>query len=77
MFSRATALNAKRFLDAVLAEMPFAVPSLQVDSGSELFMADFEAECVGRKLPLFVLPPKRQQWNGRVERRNDTLCPEF
>ena len=35
VFLRATALNAKRFLDAVFADMPFPVRSVQVDGGSE------------------------------------------
>ena len=74
--ARATARNAQRFLAAVLADMPFAVQSLQVDGGSE-FRADFEAECAKRAPPLFVLPPGRPQWNGRVERCNDTLRLEF
>ena len=74
--SRATARNAQRFLAAVLADMPFAVQSVQVDGGSE-FRAEFEAACAQRALPLFVLPPGRPQWNGRVERCNDTLRLEF
>ena len=76
VFSRASAGNAKRFLEAALADMPFPVQSIQVDGGSE-FMAEFEAECEARELPLFVLPPRRPQWNGRVERCNDTLRLEF
>lgn len=76
VFSRATAANAKRFLAEVAGDMPFPVRSVQVDGGSE-FMADFEAECARLGLPLFVLPPRRPQWNGRVERCNDTLRLEF
>ena len=53
--------------------MPFPV---RVDGGSE-FMADFEADCARRELPLFVPPPRRPQWNGQVERCNDTLRLEF
>ena len=76
VFSRATAGNAKRFLAEVVRDMPFPVRSVQVDGGSE-FMADFEAECARLGLPLFVPPPRRPQWNGRVERCNDTLRLEF
>lgn len=76
VFSRATARNARRFLDAVLAEMPFKVSSLQADGGSE-FMADFEQACAERSLPLFILPPRSPKWNGRVERCNDTVRLEF
>ena len=56
--------------------MPLPVRSVQVDGGSE-FMADFEADCARRELPLFVPPPRRPQWNGQVERCNDTLRLEF
>ena len=63
VYSRATAGNAARFLRAVLADMPFAVSSAQVDGGSE-FMADFEDACEKAAVPLKVLPPRRPQWNG-------------
>ena len=76
VFANATARNAKRFLAEVVKDMPFPVRSVQVDGGSE-FMADFEAECARLGLSLFVLPPRRPQWNGRVERCNDTLRLEF
>ena len=76
VFSRATAGNAKRFLAEVVRDMPFKVSSVQVDGDSE-FMADFEAQCARLGLSLFVLPPRRPQWNGRVERCNDTLRLEF
>ncbi len=75
VFSRATAGNAKRFLEAVLEAMPFPVRSIQVDGGSE-FMADFERACEAMGIPLHVLPPRRPQWRrqpaqGRgVERAN-------
>ena len=76
VFAAATARNAKRFLAEVVRDMPFPVRSVQVDGGSE-FMADFKAECARLGLPLFVLPPRRPQWNGRVERCNDALRLEF
>ena len=69
--SRATANNARRFLDAVAADRPFPLRSIQVDDGSE-FTARIERRCAEREPPLYVLPPGRPQWNGRVERCNDT-----
>ena len=36
VFSRATAVNAKRFLTAMLEAMPFPIQSIQVDGGSEV-----------------------------------------
>ena len=66
---RATANLTAVFLDKVVAEMPFAVTGIQVDGGSE-FMAGFEQACRDKGLDLFVLPPKRPQLNGAVERCN-------
>ena len=57
-YSRATARNATRFLQAVLKEMPFPVTSLQVDGGSE-FMAEFETACQNLDLPLQSPPVQR------------------
>ncbi len=76
VFSRATAGNAKRFLEAALEAMPFPVRSIQVDGGSE-FMADFERACQAMGIPLHVLPPRRPQWNGCVERANRSARIEF
>jgi transposase InsO family protein len=73
---RATANLAAAFLDKVVATMPFAVKGIQVDGGSE-FMATFEQACRDKQLDLFVLPPKRPQLNGAVERCNGTWRYEF
>ena len=73
-FSAATAFNARRFLDDLLDAMPVA--SIQVDGGSE-FMAEFEDACARRRIPLVVLPPRRPQLNGHVERANRTARIEF
>ena len=75
-YSRATAGNAERFLDAVRAELPHELLSVQVDGGSE-FMAEFERACATLDIPLYVLPPRRPQFNGCVERANDTTRVEF
>lgn len=73
---RATASRAAGFLDKVLAEMPFPITGIQVDGGSE-FMAGFEQACRDKGLELFVLPPKRPQLNGAVERCNGAWRYEF
>ena len=39
-------------------------------------MGEFEAECARRSLPLKVLPPRRPQLNGIVERANRTARSE-
>ena len=48
----------------------------QVDGGSES-MADFEEACYELDIPLLhVLPPRRPQWNGCVERTNRSARAE-
>ena len=76
VFSRATAGNAKRFLESAIAAMPFPIKSIQVDGGSE-FMADFESACQTLEIPLHVLPPRQPRWNGCVERANRSARIEF
>ena len=73
---RASAASAKAMLDKLIAEAPFPVRGIQVDGGSE-FRAEFETECRTRKLELFVLPPKRPDLNGCVERAQSTWRYEF
>ena len=74
VYSRATARNARCFLNVLLKTM--SVHSIQVDGGSE-FCAEFEQACADRDIPLIVLPPKRPQYNGCVERANRTVRQEF
>lgn len=76
VFTNATSSSAAKFLRNFIASAPFPIVSIQVDGGSE-FMADFEKEAQKINLPLFVLPPRRPQWNGGVERGNRTLREEF
>ena len=76
VFSRATAFNARRFLNDVVEALPVPLRSIQVDGGSE-FMAEFEDACEKLGIELHVLPPRRPQWNGRVERANRTARIEF
>lgn len=75
-YSKATALNGKRFLSALINDLPFSIKSIQVDGGSE-FQAEFEQACADLEIPLYVLPPKRPQYNGCVERANRTSRSEF
>ncbi len=76
LYSRATARNARRFLQVVIQDLPFPLHSVQVDGGSE-FMAEFESACQPLDIPPFVLPPRRPQFNGCVERANDSARVEF
>jgi putative transposase len=47
-----------------------------VDGGAE-FMRDFEDACAQEGIALFVLPPRRPQYNGEIERGNRTFREEF
>src|SRR6188474_2269114 len=73
---RATARCAAALLDKLIAEVPFRIEGIQVDGGSE-FRAEFEDACRERNLCLFVLPPKRPQLNGHVERAQGSWRYEF
>ena len=73
---RATAHNAKRFLDKLQEDMPFPIRAIQVDGGAE-FKADFERECQSRGIDLFELPPRSPKLNGSVERNNGAWRYEF
>jgi hypothetical protein len=53
-----------------------AVGLRRVEGGAE-FKSVFEAECQARGLELFVLPPKRPDLNGCVERAQSTWRYEF
>lgn len=74
--TQASATSAKSLLDKLLAEAPFPIGGIQVDGGSE-FKSVFETECQARGLELLVLPPKRPDLNGCVERAQSTWRYEF
>lgn len=76
LYSNAKSRSAKKFLLELIQKSPFNIESIQVDGGSE-FMKDFEEACAELQIQLFVLPPKRPQWNGGVERGNRIFREEF
>jgi transposase InsO family protein len=76
VYSRATSRTAKKFLLELIKTTPFKISSIQVDGGSE-FMLHFEEACDELDIKLYVLPPKRPQYNGGVERGNRTFREEF
>jgi transposase InsO family protein len=75
-FSTASAGCAKSFLKKLLTAFPFSIKGIQVDGGSE-YMGDFEQACKDAELKLFVLPPKRPDLNGAVERAQASWRYEF
>jgi hypothetical protein len=76
LYGNAKSKTAKKFLLDLRKKVPFSISSIQVDGGSE-FMKEFEMACQELKIPLYVLPPKRPQYNGGVERGNRSFREEF
>ena len=74
--SAASATAATVLLDKLIASAPFKVRGIQVDGGSE-FMSVFEHHCRDNGLELVVLPPKRPDLNGCVERAQSSWRYEF
>ena len=75
-YKRATAKNARTFLETVQKRLPFELKAIQVDGGSE-FMAEFEQACQEKNIRLFVLPPRLPKLNGCVERAQRSHTEEF
>jgi putative transposase len=75
-YRRATASNARAFLDSLVARSPYRVNAIQVDGGSE-FQAEFEQACQEKEIKLFVLPPRSPKLNGHVEQAQRTHTEEF
>lgn len=75
-YSHAKSSSAKKFLISLIKTCPFKILSIQVDGGSE-FRAEFEKACEDLNIPLIVLPPRKPQYNGGVERGNRTFREEL
>jgi putative transposase len=75
-YNNANSQSGARFLEKIIKEMPYKLKSIQVDGGSE-FMKHFEKLCENKKIKLFVLPPRKPEYNGCVERRNGSFRYEF
>lgn len=76
VYSRVSSRCAADFLKQLQARCPFPIRAIQIDGGSE-FKGDFEQACQEAEIALYVLPPKRPQRNGGVERANGIWRYEF
>lgn len=76
VYSRVSSRCAADFLEQIQARSPFPIRAIQIDGGSE-FKGDFEQACQKAAIALYVLPPKRPQRNGGVERANGIWRYEF
>ena len=65
VFPTAAAHTAKAFLDETAERLD--IRAAQLDGGAES-VAEFEAGCESRGVPLLVLPPRSPELNGIVER---------
>jgi hypothetical protein len=70
------ASGPKALLDKIIETAPSKISGIQVDGGSE-FKSIFEEQCQRRGLELLVLPFKRPDLNGCVERAQSTWRYEF
>ena len=75
VFSRATAFNARRFLDAVVESFPAPVLSIQVDGGSEFMRHSWRSELRGRLQGTRHRPPRPAAAATAVERPRRTRQP--
>ena len=71
-YKLANSSNAALFLQHVIDSFSFKIKSIQVDGGSE-FMSSYEQACEALQIKLFVLPPRSPEYNGNVERINETF----
>jgi IS30 family transposase len=76
VYTNATSACAAKFLEEAVAKCPFKIISVQTDGGSE-FMGKFEEKCEELQIKLYILPPRRPDLNGGVERANRTFREEF
>jgi transposase InsO family protein len=81
VYSNATSHTAMKFLKEKVLDVkeggfPFEGMSIQTDGGSE-FMRYVEDACREYNIPLYILPPSRPKYNGRVERSNRIMREEF
>src|SRR5690606_36108765 len=66
-FRRASSANAERFLESLIAALPFELKSVQVALGSES-MGAFERACSRMGIGLYTIPPGMPTANAMVER---------
>lgn len=76
VYSTATSGRARAFLGVLVSRAPFPINAIQIDGGSE-FKGEFEEACRLLGITLYVLPPRRPDLNGCVERGQRTHTEEF
>lgn len=76
IYDRCNQATAIRFIDYVLAKLPFEVHSIQTDNGAE-FQSRFHWHVVDQGIEHVYIKPKTPRLNGKVERSHRIDQEEF
>ena len=76
IYDRCNQATAIRFIDYVLAKLPFEVHSIQTDNGAE-FQSRFHWHVVHQGIEHVYIKPKTPRLNGKVERSHRIDQEEF
>lgn len=76
VYTTASSRSAARFLDTVIARLPFAIGSIQTDNGSE-YLGEFDRACKDKNIAHFFSYPHCPKHNAFVERQIQTEIDEF
>lgn len=75
-YDRCNQTTAIRFLDEVLAKLPFRVETIQTDNGAE-FQSGFHYHVLDRSIGYVYIRPATPRLNGKVERSHRIDANEF
>jgi transposase InsO family protein len=75
-YDRCTQATSIRFLDEVLARLPFRVETIQTDNGAE-FQSGFHYHVLDRGIGHVYIRPATPRLNGKVERSHRIDADEF
>jgi len=76
IYDRCTQATAIRFLDEVLARLPFRVETIQTDNGAEC-QSGFHYHVLDRGIGHVSIRPATPRLNGKVERSHRIHADEF
>lgn len=72
-----TAASTLRFLDQLLAAMPFPIQRIQTDRGAEFFAYEVQERLMRERIRFRPIRPRSPHLNGKVERSQRTDLDEF
>lgn len=72
-----TAASTLRFLDQLLAAMPFPIQRIQTDRGAEFFAYEVQERLMRERIRFRPIRPRSPHLNGKVERSQRTDLEEF